>query len=190
MLALAESQGSGWTGSPRRYFVATARLSPFTNKRIIIIKKCQLSNVHFQKWRGVPACKSFNLCCVWFRQTVHGSTGSVGLPQLHLLPEDLSLSIKGLALKPPSARGESRSTCFVSKQIPFLCNHKPERKGNSDQSQVTGNKSIVTVGEDREEAGKAMGSTGGTARSGYLFWRNNVGRKLEGVLDFFLSVPK
>lgn len=35
-------------------------------------------------------------------------------------------------------------------KVPFLCNRKPERKGNSDQSQVTRNKSIVTVEEDKE----------------------------------------
>lgn len=37
---------------------------------------------------------------------------------------------------------------------------------------------------------KAMGSTGGTAKSGHLVWRNSAGRKLEGVLDLFCSVPK
>lgn len=50
------------------------------------------------------------------------------------------------------------------KKVPFLCNHKPESKGNSDQSQVTRNKSIVTVGGDREEAGEGNGQHRGDCK--------------------------
>lgn len=83
-----------------------------------------------------------------------------------------------------STSEESRSTCFMSKfQVPFFYVIINPR----ERETVTGrkNKSIITVGEDREEAGEGNGQhrAGGNVGSSHLVWRNNAERKLEGVLD-------
>lgn len=74
-------------------------------------------------------------------------------------------------------------------KVPFLCNHQLRERETVIRAKSQETKASLQWKKKGKQR-KAMGSTAGTERSGCLIWRNNAGRKLEGVLDLFLSVPK
>lgn len=170
MLVLPESQGSGWIVPSSCYFFSAARLSPFTNKIIIIFLIYQLLVSVFRSGEDSPLVRaSFYAVAGSDLLILHNSTGTVGVSRLQLLHKKLSLSIKGLVPKPLSAhlRNLAQHVSYPNflGAVLFLCNHKLfnviiNHKGNSDESQVIRHKNTVTVGEGREEAGEGNGQHG------------------------------
>lgn len=144
---LAEIQGSGWTASPSCYFVV---------KNIFL-------NVHFQKRRGVPDCKSFLLCSVRFRLTLHGSTGNVRVPIYIHLP----LIHKGSGLQITVTRAKSQGK---KASLQWGRTGRKQERQWADQGGLYGGSALPWLVETMQEEGEGYWSCSPASDRSSLPW--------------------